>query len=60
MAFAVLHGFWIAALSLSFASIYFLIASLISSDVHWLFGNILFSLCVFVFFPVFFFFFSCN
>ena len=33
--FAGPRGFWIAVLSLSFASIYFLIASLISSEVHW-------------------------
>ena len=39
---------------LYFASRYFLISSLISSVMHWLFSSMLFRLHVFVFFAVFF------
>ena len=53
-AFATSHRFWIVVFSLSFVSRYFLIYSLISSVISWLFSNVLFSLHVFVFFTVFF------
>ena len=52
-AFAAPHRFWIV--TFSFVSRYFLISSLISSVIHWLFSSILFSLHIFVFFRGFFF-----
>ena len=54
MAFAASHRFWSVISSLSFAARYFLISSLISSVIHWLFSSMLLSLHVFVFFAVFF------
>ena len=56
-AFAASHRFWVIMFSLSFVSRYFLISSLISSVISWLFGSILFSLHVLVFFLQFF---PCN
>ena len=53
-AFAASHRFWVVVFSLSFVSRYFLISSLISSVMSWLFNNVLFSFHVFVFFTVFF------
>ena len=49
-AFAAPHRFWIV--TFSFVSRYFLISSLISSVIHWLFSSILFSLHMFVLFMV--------
>ena len=46
-AFAASHRFWIIVFSLSFVSRYFLISSLISSVISWLFNSALFSLHVF-------------
>ena len=51
--FVASHRFWIVLSLLPLASRYFLISSLISSVVYWLFGSMLFSLQVFVFFAVF-------
>ena len=45
--------FWVIVFSLSFVSRYFLISSLISSVISWLFSNVLFSLHVFVCFTFF-------
>ena len=54
-AFAASHRFWVLMFLLSFVSMYFLISSLISSVISWLFSTALFSLHVFVFFTVLFF-----
>ena len=54
IAFAASHRCWIVVSFLSFAPRYFLISSLISSVIHWLFSSMLFSLHVFVFFAGFF------
>ena len=54
MAFAASHRFWSVVSLLSFASMYFLISSLISSVIHWLFSTMLFSFYMFVFFAFFF------
>ena len=55
-AFASSHRFWVIVFSLSFVSKYFLISSLISSVICWLFSSVLFSLHVCTFYR----FFSCN
>ena len=52
-AFAAFHRNWVLVFSLSIVSRYFLISSLISSVIHWLFSSILFTLHMFVFFTVF-------
>ena len=52
-AFAASHKFWIV-FSLSFVSRNFFISLLISSVTCWLFRNVFFNLCVFVFLTVFF------
>ena len=53
-AFAVPYRFWKVVFSFSFVLRYFLISSLISSLIHWLFSSTLFDLSMSVFFPVFF------
>ena len=55
-AFAASYRLWVIVFSLSFVSMYFLISSLISSVISWLFSSALFILHVFVFLQ----FFSCN
>ena len=55
--FAESHKFWVIVFSLSFVSRNLLISFLISSVT---FSNVLFNLHEFVFFAVFFFFFSCS
>ena len=50
MAYAASHKFWSGVSLLSFAARYFLIPSLISSVIHWLFSSKLVSLQVLVFF----------
>ena len=49
-AFAVSHRFWIIMFSFPFVSGYFLISSLISSMIHWLFNRILLKLPRLLFF----------
>ena len=54
-AFAASHKFWVVVFSLLFISRCFLISSLISSVISWLFSSVLFDLYVFLFFTDFFF-----
>ena len=55
-AFTVSHMFWVVLFSFSFVSMHILIPFLISSMIYWLFRSVLFSLCMFEFLIVVFFF----
>ena len=55
-AFTVSHRFWVVVFSFSFVSMHILISFFISSMISWLFRSMLFSLHMFVFVIVFFFF----
>ena len=56
-AFTDSHRFWVAVFSFLFVSMHILISFFISSVIYWLFRSMLFSLHMFVFLIVFFFFF---